>query len=816
MEGSMPLCRSLLVLLAATAAGFAQSVFPVRDAGEERDKTYHVVHYAIEISINDREKEVAGRVTTTLVPYQPALSTVEFDAEQMAIHRVTMNGRDLRYEVRPKTLSITLDHPFSYRDTLSLTVEYSCHPTRGLYFVQPDSGYPDKPRQIWSQGEDMDNHFWFPCYDFPNDKATSELTVTLPARYTALSNGALLGVTENRKEKTRTFHWSEGKPHASYLIMLAAGEYTVLHDRAGNLALEYYVYPWQVDDARICFSETPRMIRFFSEKIGFPYAWEKYAQVLIRDFIEGGMENTSATSLADYATVYDARARLDNSPVSLIAHELAHQWWGDVVTCRDWRHLWLNESFASYFDPLYFEYSRGRDEFDYQMYNDQKRGIDVDRRLGRKPIVSVGSYGENVYPRGAEVLHMLRFVLGDDLFWKSMNHYITKYQFRNVETNDLKVAVEEATGLNLYWFFDEWVYRAGYPVFDVSYRWNDASRSIDLQVRQTQKIDSLTGVFRTPVDIEITTPAGSATHRVMLASKDTVFSLPAPQKPTLVIFDKGNWILKELHFTKPPEEWLTQAEHAANPVDRLRGIQALSSMQDSVQCVPALARIAASDPFWAVRQEAVSTIGRLRSTDESARSEIERTLLAASHDVRSSVRAAALEQLSKFRSPAVLARLHDALNDSSYSVVATAVRSLARADSAHALPLLLQELSVPSYRNVIANAAFAALREVDSTAALRVAREKIRYGQPDELRFAALNVLAHQARHNKDLLPILAPLARDGNRGIRFYAISTLGEVGDASVLPVLDSIAAETTSPLAVRAGEAAQKIRHRLEEQP
>lgn len=801
------------LLLAATAAVSAQSVFPVRDAGEEPDKSYHVLHYDIRISIDDREKTVTGRVTTTLVPYPPALATLSFDAEEMTIHRVTLGGRDMHFEVRPATLLISLDHPYSYRDTLSVTIEYSCRPRKGLYFVQPDSAYPDKPWQIWSQGEDMDNHFWFPCYDFPNDKATSELTVTLPAKYTALSNGALAGVTENRNRKTRTFHWKESRPHSSYLIMLAAGEYTVLRDRVGSLPLEYYVYPRQVEDARACFSQTPRMIRFFSEKIGFPYPWEKYAQVLIRDFVVGGMENTSATSLADEATVYDARARLDNSPVSLIAHELAHQWWGDVVTCRDWRHLWLNESFASYFDPLYVEYSVGRDEFDYQMYNAQRHGIEVDKRLGRKPIVSVGSYGENVYPRGAAVLHMLRFVLGDDLFWRSMHHYITKYQFQNVETNDLKVAVEEATGLNLAWFFNQWVYRAGYPVFEVSYRWNDARQCVDLHVRQTQTTDSLTGIFHTPVDIEFTTPAGSVTHRVILTSADTVVTLPAPARPTLVIFDKGNWLLKELHFSKTPDEWLAQAETAANPVDRIRGIRELSAMQDSVTCQAALTRIAAADPFWAVRQEAVTVLGDLRVAGPEGKEEIQRTLLAASRDVRPSVRAAALRQLSKFRSPEVLGRLHAALEDSSYSVEAAAIRALSTADSARVLPLLLRELSVPSHRNIVATTALVAMRTVDSTQAIATARKEIRYGRPTELRYTALGILASQARHNSDLLPVLAPLARDGNRSIRQYAITTLGEVGDASVLPLLDSIAAESPASAAEHAREAAAKIRHRLE---
>ncbi|TLY27293.1 MAG: M1 family metallopeptidase [Ignavibacteria bacterium] len=382
----------------------AQSVFPVRDDGEARNRTYHVVHYKIEVSFDEKKKSVIGKTQVTLVPFLSEFKNIELDAEQLDIHSVTLGlGKPARYEVEPKMLVVHLDKPYSYGDTITVAVEYSCTPKKGLYFTQPDSGYPDKHWQIWSQGEDMDNHFWFPCYDYPNDKATSELIATVRKNYTVLSNGELVSVKENKKDSTKTFFWRENKPHSSYLITIAAGDYAILHDKAGKLPLQYYVFRDDTVDARMCFRQTPDMVKFFNEKIGYSYPWEKYAQVLITDFIEGGMENTSATSLLDWATVYDARQRLDNTPTGLIAHELAHQWWGDVVTCKDWRHLWLNESFASYFDPLYHEYWLGEDEFQMMMLNDQLAGVHVDTAVGRKPIVSVGSYGTNVYPRGAAV-----------------------------------------------------------------------------------------------------------------------------------------------------------------------------------------------------------------------------------------------------------------------------------------------------------------------------------------------------------------------------------------------------------------------------
>ena len=360
----------------------------------------------------------------------------------------------MTFSQQEKTVTLDLDRAYSHRDTLTVSIEYSCTPRKGLYFIQPDSAYPKRPRQIWSQGEDMDNHFWFPCYDFPNDRATSEMIATVPGDLTALSNGALLNVRENKKDHTKTFHWKETLSHPSYLITLAVGNYAVLKDKAGSSRSRTTSIPDRRPMRGYASAKRPPWYASSTRRRDSPYPWEKYAQVLIHEFIVGGMENASATSLADDATVFDARARIDENPSSLIAHELSHQWWGDVVTCKDWRHLWLNEGFASYFDPLYHESTRGRDHFDVTMYEAQQSGINSDKTMGRKPIVSIGSYGANLYPRGASVLHMLRFVLGEEMFWRAIQHYIAKYRFTTVETNDLKNAIEEATGQNLHWFFD--------------------------------------------------------------------------------------------------------------------------------------------------------------------------------------------------------------------------------------------------------------------------------------------------------------------------------------------------------------------------
>ena len=799
------------ILACASIPGFSQSVFPVRDEGEGPSRDYHVIHYRIDVSFDEAAKSVSGRTTTTLLPLLPGLTRLEFDAEKLNVRTVSIGRKALGFDVRPKKLAVTLDRPYGLEDTLTLSVEYTCTPRRGLYFVQPDSSYPDRPWQIWSQGEDMDNHFWFPCYDFPNDMATSEMIATVRNPYVALSNGRLLDVKEDRGKKTKTFHWRQDIPHASYLISLAAGDYAILKDRAGDIPLEYYVYPRQVADAKICFASTPDMVTWFGEKIGYKYPWAKYAQVLIRDFVEGGMENISATSLADESTIYDARARVDGSPTSLIAHELAHQWWGDAVTCKDWRHLWLNESFASYFDPLWHEHALGRDEFDYTMFNAQRSGINSDKHNGRRPIVSVGSYGENVYPRGASVLHMLRFVLGDTLFWKGLHHYIVKYQHTPVETNDLKVALEEATGQNLYWFFDEWLYKAGYPVFDLSYDWSDSAKAVFLHVRQIQKTDSLTVLFRTPVDIELTMPEGRTTRRFNILTRDTTLTLSAASRPRLVIFDGGNWLLKEMKWTKPAAEWLYQAEYARNPVDRLLAIQELAGMRNIDARIPCFERIARNDHFWAVRREAVQAFEKIDSLDTAKKSSIAATLVTAAADSKPDVRVAAVSQLRSYPGESVNAALHEALKDSSERVVASALRSIAKVDSAHARGLLLSYIDVPSRGSTIAASALRSLASVDSLTGVEVSLVKGGNGQPQGLRFASLGVLSRYGKGRKDVLRLLESITGEKQSFIRTFAVRLLGDLGDAESLAALENIAGDGDDRSAEAAKASVEKIRKR-----
>lgn len=807
--------RYLILLMACLliiAVLPAQEIFSPKDPGETPNRNYDVLHYKIEVRLDGIAKSVDGKVTTTLVPLFPALKTVVFDAADMKIKSVKdATGKNLKFTSTSSNISIDLDRPRSYRDTLQISIEYSCKPKQGLTFNNTDGAIPGKRAQIWSQGEETTNHYWFPCYDYPNDKSTSEVIGTVNAKYSFLSNGKLVSVKENKKENTKTFHWKETKPHSSYLIMIAAGEYTILRDNLGKLPLEYWVYPDDTTNGRESFKYTPAMIKFFNETIGFDYPWEKYAQIILQDHF-GGMENTSATTLSDTWAVPDARGRIDNPSTSLLAHELVHQWWGDLVTCRDFRHMWLNESFASYYDPLFHKMFLGQDEFDYTMYEDQQAGVVVDTTRGRKPIVSVESYGENVYPRGAAVLHMLRYLLGDDLYHRAMKHYITTHAFQPVETNDLKIAIEETTGQNLQWFFDQWVYKAGHPVFNVSYQWNESAGNIALSVRQTQKMDSLTGVFRMPVDVEITTSAGAATHRIEILKQDSIYTLPAPARPLLVIFDKGDWLIKELKFEKTFEEWKYQATSATSLVDRILGIQALARMQKEGDAISVFTDRMVHDSFWAVRREAASQISLAAARNDSLRPLVKPALLLAIKDKRSEVRSAAAGALRWFKGDDVNERLYAALNDSSYQVFGRALSSIAIADSAHALPVVNRYLGTPSRQNIVASYALNALGTLDTALAVTKAMEMVKDQKFTSTRYTSLSMIRRYAKGRPDAMDVVKGILNDPNESVRNYAAIVLGDIGDASVIPALDVVANDKENSASATAKQSIEKINKRV----
>ncbi|MFQ6070781.1 MAG: M1 family metallopeptidase, partial [Candidatus Aminicenantales bacterium] len=393
----------------------------------ERSRTFDAQHYLIKINLNIEQKSFSGETTIILSSLKDNLKRIELDAEDFKVERVINKwGQPLSFEQKEKKLTIDLDRSYGFGETLALTIFYQSDPQahqtaekkKGLRFYQATSEHPALvASDSWPDGV----HHWFPCYDFPNDKVTDEIIATVKEPNKVVSNGRLLKVVRNPGEGTVSYHWLQNKPHSTYLIFLAAAPYRVLRDRYQNIPINYWVFPQHVQDALRSYQKTPQMMEFFIKTFGTPYPWAKYDQVSVP--FGGGAESTSATAMT-YRIIHDEKAEKDFSSIGIVSHELAHQWWGDLITLRSWEHAWLNESFATYCDYLYWNYDRGPEEGAVNLLNKKNSYLQEAKNEYIRPIVTnhyhapQDLFDAHSYPKGACVLHMLRFILGDKAFFR--------------------------------------------------------------------------------------------------------------------------------------------------------------------------------------------------------------------------------------------------------------------------------------------------------------------------------------------------------------------------------------------------------------
>ena len=762
-----------------------------------RDRAANISHIKLEVALDFEAKKISGTATHRLSAIAGPLERIEFDAAEMEIRAVRAGGEPATFETSDSKLRISMPRALGAGEEIDIAIDYSAQPRRGLYFVGPDAGYPNKNRQAWTQGEDEDSRYWFPCYDYPNNRTTSEVIATVPERFTAVSNGALVGTTANAAAKTRTWHWRHDVPHSAYLMTLAAGEFTLIEDRAGDTPVTYYVAPGREEDARRAFGNTPKMIQFFERVIGVPYPYAKYAQVAVSDFIFGGMENTSATTQTD-STLHDARAHLDHKSDPLVAHELAHQWWGDLLTCRDWAHAWLNEGFATYFEALWCEENLGADEFAWNMRQDREGYLDEASNHYRRPIVCnryrtpIELFDRHLYEKGSLVLHMLRRITGDHLFFKALNLYCTRHRGGNVITQDLQRAFEETTGRNLDFFFDQWVYKEGHPEIEVSSSFDDKKKLLSVTVKQTHKTgDGIVSAFSFPVTIALRDAEGRETrHRVEIKEREHGFTFSLDKAPKAVRFDPEYDILKTLKHKRGREALETELRHAPEAIGRAAAARELGN-EGSPQATAALRDAMLTDKFWGVQSDAATALGAIRTN--SARDALVEGLKLSHPKARRSV----VRALGNFRNDEHAASaLADvvAKGDESYFVEAEAVLSLGKTRDERAFPHLTDALKRESYLDVIRTHAIAAMAELRDERAIDIARDFSAYGRPARARVAAVGALARFAalkdNRRAELLDFMTPLADDREFMVRMRIPSAFAEIGDTRAIPALRRLA--------------------------
>jgi aminopeptidase N len=753
-----------------------------------RSHDYDIVHQRIELGAFDWDSlTFRGTVATTLVALRPGQDSIILDAGKLLqVDRVAgARGAALGYEHRGDSLVVRLATAARFRDTVRFTVTYRgrVENGRGLTFIESTPGREHRPRQLWSQGETDNNHLWFPTYDAPNDKMTWELVATVPRAFTAVSNGRL-AADRAAPGGMRTMHWIQGKPASTYLVSLVVAPLVRIKDRWRTVPVDYFVYRSDSALARPLFDITPDMMEVYSRLTGVPYPWEKYAQTTVADFF-GGMENVSATTLVDWLP--DARAYADRPWYRhvLIPHELAHQWFGDLVTTGNWANMWLNEGFAEFLPGQYWGERLGRQAEDEYYLDEYGQFMSIDARR-RMPLAALGS--NNIYPRGALVLRMLQKHLGRERFWASVKLFLTRHAYGAAVTDDFRQAVLDATGENLDWFWSQWIYAAGYPELAVTTAYDSTARSLTLTIRQTQqdtaKADS-TGlryttpeVFRLPLAIRIGTAAGDTVLATTLDAREqrvTVAGLRGA--PTMVVVDNGNAILKTLDFAQPTAWLATQLERDPDLWNRDWVIDQLAKRPTDSLAAAALGRAARGADYFTTRAQAAAALRRFPATAAVP------SLEAAARDTSALVRSAALGALGSFGGARVLEIARNAWErDPSYEVRATALAVVARLDPATRRTVITKGLATESYRGTIQNAALASA--VQSGDSALVGAVEARLGdQP--LAATALAVLA--ARKTPGAAQALVRHLDDERRWVREWVLEGLREgMEPAASLPLL------------------------------
>ncbi|MCH7990263.1 MAG: HEAT repeat domain-containing protein, partial [Planctomycetes bacterium] len=678
---------------------------------------------------------------------------IEKPSQKPTDHEAASNGstqkshpKKLSWENTGEKLLVNFSEGIAPGKTVRIVITYRVRePKSGLYFFKPTKAEPKVPWMVWSQGEPQANRFWFPSLDHPNERQTTEIIATVDEGFEVLSNGKLVSRTKVENGKRERFHWLQSKPHVSYLVTLVAGQFTVGRDEWRGKPVTYYVTPDRAADMQRTFGRTLEMLDFFSERFGIEYPWDKYAQVVVEQFVAGGMENTSATTLYQ-GTMHDKRAMLDSTPDRLIAHELGHQWWGDLVTCKDWSHLWLNEGFATYCEVLWAEHKLGRDERDYLLYTKSRSARSgsaktrpiVDRRYSSPRTM----FDNRAYPKGGWVLHMLRHRLGDDDFFRALKRYGTVYAYRTAETSDLRQVFEQLTGRSLERFFYDWTERPGHPELSIATSYEPKDKLVKISIKQTQKGEP----FHFPLKLELvgSSRGDDVTLEKLVMEKETTFYVPVKGRPEMIRIDPEQSVLANIKEVKSRDWWKAQLLSAPTVAERIRAVEHFGNSKNNADR-ELLRGVLNSDRFYGVQLEAATALGK--SGGEISRD----ALLAGLDHQHPKVRRACAAALGKFvEDEKVIRTLSGRVKkgDESYFVEAALLDSLVKVQRKPAAEPLAAALKKDSHREVIRQAALRGLGKSPDPDALGTLLEWTKRGHPRSCRTTAMSSLATYLSRN--------------------------------------------------------------------
>ncbi len=670
-----------------------------------------LVHTKLSVRFDYSRSYMYGKAWITLKPHFYPTDSLTLDAQGMEIKEVSMNNGNqkipLKYTYNGTSLYIHLDKTYQNTENYTIYIDYTAKPNdikvqgsaaitdaKGLYFINPLGTDKDKPTQIWTQGETESNSVWFPTIDKPDQKCTEEISMTVPAKYVTLSNGKLISQIKN-SDGTRTDNWSMDLPHAPYLFFMGVGDYAVIHDSYKGKDVNYYVEKEYAPVAKKIFGLTPEMMAFYSRILGVEFPWVKYSQMTARDYVSGAMENTTATLHTD-ALQQDARELTDgNKYEDFICHELFHQWFGDLVTTESWSNLTLNESFANFSETLWFEYKHGKDAGDATNYHDIEKYL-ADPSNPSKNLVRFyykdreDMFDMVTYSKGGRILNMLRNYVGDSAFFKALNLYLVTNKFKNAEAQNLRLAFEQITGQDLNWYWNQWYYGSGHPIFDISYSYDDLNKTAKVVINQVQNTGKF---FRIPLAIDVYESGSKIRHKVWVNSESDSFYFKYGKRPDLINVDGDKIILCEKEDHKTLDNFIFQYKHAGLYMDRREAIEYCAEHQDQAGAL-ALLKMALKDPYFELRN---LTLNSLEIDKPEVKSAMEPVLVeVAKNDPDRNVKGTAIGLIGTFKDEVYKPLFVKYTTDSSYTVSGNALYALSALDEPQAYQLAKQFYKYPA------------------------------------------------------------------------------------------------------------------------
>jgi len=769
-----------------------------------------ILHLALDVTPNFK----AAKATIRFKPNAKALPELELDAVDLSVSSLTSSAKIAGYQNTGEKIVVTFDPPIAADQETMVVITYSAEPKQGLYFRTPEMGYKSEDTHLWTQGESIEARHWFPSCDHPNEKFTSEITCRVPEGMVVLSNGKLVSEERDGQSGLMAVRWLQEKPHATYLIALCAGYFKKVEDKYKGIPLAFFTPASEIKEAINSFApDTKEAMAFFEEEIGVRYPWAKYYQVCVNDFTAGGMENTSLTILTD-STLHPTSFENLHDSQGLIAHELAHQWFGDLVTCKDWANLWLNEGFATYYEKLYENHKHGRDDFLYGMYHSAK-GIFVhanqtNAMVRRDFKTPEDQFNYLAYPKGSWILHMLRSEVGEELYRRAIKTYLQRHEYGNVTTEDLKAVFEELSGRSFDQFFDQYVYHAGQPELNIAYSWDEKSKLAKISVQQVQKISADVLLFNVPLTIRFKSKSETQNRQIIVKEKAEDFYFPLAAAPEIVRIDPEYKLLAKISFTPPGPMVNAMAGDSSDMLGRLLGVDELGKRKDQ-DSVKRLKQLLNEDSFYGVR---IAAAEGLRSIQTDAAFEA----LAASNKQRDArVRRAVVSEIGQFyRETALDVSKSILASEKNPEIQATAIQSLGAYNKKQVDSVLIRELNSESFHNILGDAAISAMRSQSDPdyinpilACLRQRVEEFRASG-----FArGLETLAYLAREQEKKEVVREFLLENLNNKkerVQMAVLNALGTLGDAKAIPVLEKFAsASKESPERSAAEKAITSLR-------